>query len=96
MPLDIPVLTLRRALANLKQPHRHPRTNLGKLNTLIASFDEYVVAHFDRIFDVLKCDDARAQFRTSLSRREEVLENLYDSASQGCREAFEDEMRVGF
>lgn len=95
VPLDIAFLVLECAASNLKQAHRHPRTDLGQLDALVASLDKDVMAHFDAVVDVLECDDAAAQLRPAFSWREEVGYNLDHALAQRCCKAFEDQMRIG-
>jgi hypothetical protein len=54
MPLHIALLVLQRSCPNLKQPHRHARPDLRKLDGLVARLDENVVADFDGVFDVFE------------------------------------------
>ena len=54
------------------------------------------MSDFYTVFDVLESNDSVAHFVRSVSRREDVLEDLDDSSAKGGREAFEDEMWVRF
>ena len=52
--------------------------------------------HFNRILDVLKRDHAAPYLLVVFPRREEVLEDCDDAVAELGREAFEDEVWVGF
>jgi hypothetical protein len=54
MPLDIALLVLQRSSPDLKQPHRHARSDFGELDGLVSRLHKDVVADFDGVFDVLE------------------------------------------
>jgi hypothetical protein len=54
MPLYIALLVVQSPCSYLEQPHAHSWADFCKLDGLVASFDEDVVADFDGVFDVLE------------------------------------------
>lgn len=54
VPLDVALLVVQRASADLEQTHAHARAHLGQLDRLVAGLDEDVVADFYCVLDVLE------------------------------------------
>lgn len=94
MPLDIALLILQRARANLKKSHTHPGSHLRKLHALESRFDKNMMPHFNRILYVLKRDNAVSHFGRGFAGREEVFEDLHAAGTERGSEAVEDEVWV--
>ena len=58
-----------------------------------------MVADFDAVFDILKCDYSVANFligSCSFSWWEKMLQNLYKTLTERGRKTLEKEVRIGF
>ncbi|KAI5301875.1 bifunctional tryptophan synthase trp1 [Ascosphaera pollenicola] len=72
------------------------KANLSQLHALISSLDENVMTHLYAVLDVLKGDDSIAEFAISLTRWENMLEDLHHTLTKFCSEPLEDDMRITF
>lgn len=97
MPLDVAVLVLKRAATNLERPHRHPWTDLGKLDAVVSRPHEDVVPDLDAVLDVLERNNPVSNLvlaRDSFPRRENVLQYLGYPEAQWGGESVKDEVRI--
>ena len=98
-PLNITILVLQRSATDLETAHRHSWSDLCQLHALVSSLHKDVVAHFDRILDVLERHNSASKLgsvRNGVARWEDVLEDLDNALAEIGGEALKDEVWVGF